>query len=311
MIEYQRGIHIVGTTLWLDSRNPQDISFVSHGHVDHLGSHSMIIASRPTVKFYEHRLQKTKTLALDYHTPCKPDGMEIEIFPAGHILGSAQIRVGYQGQTIIYSGDFRLKQCLTAEPISVKEADILIMEATYGRPHFLFPDRMIVMNQLAELIDKTLAEKQIPVVLAYSLGKGQEAAKFLGDRGYPLIVHKTIYDLLKIYEDFGITFQNYSQFSSIVHSEGKVLIMPPYLVTSAVIKNIKKKRIILLSGWALDKTKVSPAVDEVLPVSDHADFNELLEYVRTVNPQKIYITHGTPDFVGYLKEAGYDASFLK
>ena len=310
MIEYNNGIHIDGTNLWLDARDPQELCFISHAHIDHLGRHAHIIVSQPTARFYEHRMRETTTTILEFNKPTTIDGIQVELFPAGHILGSSQILIHKDNTRIVYSGDFKIKKNETAEHIQIQPADILIMEATYGDPKFLFPDRAIIINQLCSEIDHTLNKGMVPVCVAYSLGKGQEVAKILGDRGYKLVLHNTIYDLLKVYEDFGITFQNYEK--SYVHTDlaGKILIMPPYVISSHMIRKLKIKKLILLSGWALDTTKINYRIDTVLPLSDHADFNELLEYVRQVNPQEIYVTHGNPQFVDYLSQIGYKASFL-
>ncbi len=308
MIEYKNGIHIIGTNLWLDSRDSQELCFVSHAHVDHLGSHSNIIVSRPTARFYEHRMRTTHANILEYNQQTSVNEIKIEIFPAGHILGSSQILVVKDNTRIVYTGDFKLKRNETTEKNEIKEADILIMEATYGDPKYLFPDRQVVINQICTEIDKALDQDLIPIIIAYSLGKGQEIAKVLGDRGYSLSLHNTIYDLLKVYEDFGIQFKNYEKFSH--NNKRKVIIMPPYVMNSNVIKNIKPRKTFLLSGWALDTSKIKYQVDISFPMSDHADFNELIEYVRCVNPKEIYVTHGNPKFANYLSEIGYKASYL-
>ncbi|MBU1862470.1 MAG: MBL fold metallo-hydrolase [Candidatus Omnitrophica bacterium] len=310
MIEYKNGIHISGTNLWLDSRDPQDMCFISHAHIDHLGSHSTIITSRPTAQFYEQRMRRTNTIVLDYNQPYTLEKMEIELFPAGHMLGSAQILIKKDSTRIIYSGDIKLKKGLTAEEIEFKKADILIMEATYGNPKYLFPDRMVVINQLCDEIDEILHAGSVPVLVAYSLGKGQEISKILGDKGYTLVLHNTIFDLLQTYETNGISFLNYEKYTSATMLAEKVVIVPPYVITSNKIKNIQRKKTILLSGWACDTDKIKDPVDRVFPLSDHADFNELLEYVRQVNPKRIYVTHGDPHFVDYLSRIGYEASFL-
>jgi Cft2 family RNA processing exonuclease len=312
VIEFKKGIHLLGTRLWLDSLDPQELCFVSHGHVDHLGMHSTVIASRPTSEFYRHRLCETNMIILDYGKPYKLDDMYVTMYPAGHILGSSQIVIEYKEKRILYSGDFKMKSSFTAEPIELTTADVLITEATYGLPQYLFPDRTVAIQQVVDLMEKALAEEKIPVILAYSLGKGQEITKILGDKGYELVVHKTIYDLVKLYEKFSVTFKNYEKFNTFDGTKGskKIYILPPYLASSSMIRSRANKYVVLLSGWALGRTKITYPVDEIIPLSDHADFNELLEYVRAVNPKQVYVTHGTPEFVTYLQNAGYAASFL-
>jgi Cft2 family RNA processing exonuclease len=124
-------------------------------------------------------------------------------------------------------------------------------------------------------------------------------------------VHETIYKIAKIYEEFGIKFKNWERYQA-GNLEGRVLIVPPWVKNSRMIDNIPKKRVAILTGWALDHgAKEYFGVDEAIPLSDHADFSELMEYVRKARPQKVYTVHGFPEFVRFLQEAGYDAEPLK
>lgn len=310
MIEYDNGIHLKGSDLWFDSRDPQDLCFVSHAHMDHMGSHAQIIVSHPTAAFYEQRMRVTDAVTLDYEQAYEIGGMRLTLYPAGHILGSAQLLIERDGDRILYSGDFKMRPNVTAEKIHVPKADVLIMEATYGNPHYLFPDRDVVVHEVKAAIDRALAAGEVPVILAYSLGKGQEIAKLLGDAGYELLLHKTIYDLMKTYRRFGVSFNNCERYKPSALNGKKVVLMPPYVSSSNVMDGIARKKIFLMSGWALGERKMSYHVDHIFPLSDHADFNELVDYVRLVNPKKVYVTHGDQGFVGHLHTMGYDAEYL-
>ncbi len=310
MIEYKNGIHIQDTLFWLDARKKTDFSFISHAHIDHIKRHNEILATEETKALYEHRLGKIKAITLDYHIPKKIKGVKVELFPSGHILGSAQILLNLAGTKIVYTGDFKLRKSLTAKRGEVKKCDILIMESTFGLPRYIFPPVEEIYKKIINFVEKALNQKKVPVILAYSLGKSQEAIKLLGDKGFKLSLHGAIYNLAKIYEEFGVKFKNYEKYES-ENLKDKVLITPPHTRKFKMVQELPHKKIAFLTGWGIDEgAKYSYGVDEVFPLSDHADFKELLEYAKESNPQKIYVVHGFKEFVEHLKKLGFDAEEL-
>jgi Cft2 family RNA processing exonuclease len=163
---------------------------------------------------------------------------------------------------------------------------------------------------MIEFVEDAVTRGKIPIFLAYSLGKAQEAMKILSNRGYKLSVHEKIYHIAKIYEQSGIRFRNYRLYQG-EDLSGRVLIIPPQAKRSRMTEGIPKKRTAILTGWAMDKgAKFNSGSNEAIPLSDHADFSELVEYVKRAQPDKIYTVHGFTDFVGTLKEKGFDAQPL-
>ncbi len=318
MIVYQNGIHIKGTNLWLDATRRVDFSFISHAHIDHAVRHKEILSTKETARLYEHRFGKAKFNILEYNQPkrfCAKSesnkGIKVEFFPSGHILGGAQILLERGGMRIVYTGDFKLRKCLTAKKAEVKKCDILIMESTFGLPQYVFPHRKEIIERITEFVDQVLSLGEVPIFLAYSLGKAQEIMKILGDKGYKTCVHGAIFNLAKIYEEFGVKFKNYKLYKAGDLGES-VLIVPPWVRGSAMIQNIRKKRMAILTGWALDSgIKNWFGVDEAFPLSDHADFSELIEYARLAEPKKIYTVHGFSEFPHFLRKEGFDAEQLK
>jgi Cft2 family RNA processing exonuclease len=318
MIEYCKGIHIQGTNIWLDAKRKVDFSFISHAHIDHAVRHKEILATSETARLYEYRFERAKFNILEYNQPKRLKGAKVggrpsvwvELFPSGHILGGAQILLKIDGVRIVYTGDFKLRSCLTAKKAEVKKCDILIMESTFGLPHYVFPDRKEIIGRITKFVDETFDSGKVPVLLAYSLGKAQEVMKILSSRGYKTSVHRAIFKIAQIYEEFGIKFKNYEHYQA-GNLEGKVLIAPPFVRHSGMIERIPKKRIAILTGWAIDSgSKGWFEVDQAIPLSDHADFSELIEYARKADPQKIYTVHGFPEFPEYLKKEGFDAEKL-
>jgi Cft2 family RNA processing exonuclease len=184
------------------------------------------------------------------------------------------------------------------------------MECTFGLPQYVFPPREQTVERLINFIEKTLLEGMTPVVLGYTLGKGQEALKIIGDAGYEAVVYEAIYDVAKIYQKLGVSFGSYRQYSG-GDAEGKVVVAPTYVRRDQLAKRLGRVKTVYLTGWGMDsERRWALGVDLVLPLSDHADFNELVEYVRQVQPKKVYTVHGFPQFAGHLRDLGFDARHL-
>lgn len=307
IFDYERDIKISGSPLWLDAGRRVESCVVTHAHLDHARKHRCILATEATLAFLKKRLGKSRSIVLNYREPYSFDGCTVTLFPAGHILGSAQVLIEKNGLRLLYSGDFNLESSAAAESAEVPESDILIMESTFGRPDYCFPPRAQVEAQLIDFVANTLRSGAVPIVVGYVLGKSQEAMKILGQAGFQLSVHGSIAMLARVYEAHGVPFKNWSKYNK-DDLEGKVLIVPRIAVQSRVVKRIENKRIVYLSGWAMNpQLKARMQVDEALPLSDHADFNGLIEYARRTNAKKIYTTHGTRTFAKHLCRLGFDA----
>lgn len=320
MLELDRGIRIKGTTFWLDGTKRKDCSFISHAHSDHLARHQRAFASPPTVRLAQHRLgvgptgQHDPIEAVAFGRPFTMDGVSVELLPAGHILGSAQILI-QNGHRFLYTGDFKLEPSETAEPIEIKPCDVLIMECTFGRPAYVFPRREVAIERLVQFVEETFKAGAVPILLAYLVGKSQEVAKILGDRGYHVVVPEPIEQIIAIYREFGVQFQHIERFREGDPPDGlhgKVLVCPPHFRHRRAVKQIRRQRTAMVTGWAVEpEARRRFGVDEAIPLSDHADFNELLAYVEQVKPAMVYTLHGTPDFAARLRRSGIRARHIE
>ena len=306
-----KGIRIIGTSLWLDANRKVPLSFISHAHADHIKKHEKIIATPETISCYEYRCKKAANIPLKYRSPYKMDGATIELFPSGHILGAAQILVIKDNVRLVYTGDLNSCESATAEALEIREADILIMESTFGLPQYKFPQRWKIIAKLIKVIDGCFDKGLVPVIMSYSLGKSQEVIKILGDLNYQISVHSSVYNMTKIYERHGVALKNWQLFNG-EDLKNRVLIIPPYLKNWIVKRYKGSVWKIIVTGWAVDENaKYRYGADEAIPLSDHADFNGLINYVKQVSPKIVYITHGFDDFALYLRKEGFDAHLLK
>jgi len=309
----EKGIRVSGSDLWLDAERKVDFSYVSHGHADHIKSHKKILATPATAKFFKKRRGQTEMAILDFGESLDIDSMHIQLYPAGHVLGSSMIHIQKNGASLLYTGDFKMQQSWTAEAIEIPHADILIMESTFGSPEYRFNgNRKSLVDELVRFVEEAHQWRRSPVVLAYALGKAQEAMKILGDYGYKTKVYVSAWELAQIYRDFGVHFKNCFLWDGGSLAYNEVLIITPHTRKTKAVQRLSRQRTVMLSGWANnEKTKYRYGADESIALSDHADFEELLEFVRQVAPQKVYCTHGLENFPFYLRKIGFDAELLK
>ncbi len=292
-VELKRGgLHLTGTALWLDARRKSELSFVSHAHSDHIARHERVIATFPTVKLMAHRLgELPSALPVPYHRPFDLGPLNLELLPAGHILGSAQLRVTRSdGLRIVYTGDLNLEPSLTAQPAQIAECDTLVIESTFGHPRYRFPPRQQVLADIERWVRAQLDRNVAPILVGYPLGKSQEAIKYLGDRGFRLVAHESTHAISEIYRSFGVNL-NVRRFDGELRP-GEVGIFPPFL-RSRALKRIWPFATAALTGWALDSSAAARyGCDVAFPLSDHADCESLIGYAERCGAEEIITHHG-------------------
>ncbi len=208
LVDYKRGVHLPGAGLWLDPRDRQDLAFVSHAHSDHTGFHKRILCTHATARLMQVRLNQDPGAfdTLAFGETRVFDGWSARLLPAGHVLGSAQLLYNDSEGTLLYTGDFKLRKGLSAEPAIAGHAETLVMETTYGVPRYRFPPVRETLLALVKFCVETLEEGDTPVLLGYSLGKAQEILSALQEAGLPIMLHAAVARIAKVYEEFGIRF---------------------------------------------------------------------------------------------------------
>jgi len=235
----------------------------------------------------------------------------VELRPAGHILGSAQLLMTPpDGRRIVYTGDFKLRSHACNEPAAAISCDSLIMEATYGEPFWRFPSAEDLARRLIDSVTRALARGATPLVLGYPLGKAQVALHVLSHAGLRVQVQPKVMPYVRLYERHGIEFGAYEPLD-VRTASGAVVVASAGTQRTRLPSLLGTSHTIMLSGWGLDPhARYRYGVDEMIPMSDHADFDELLEYVRESAPTRVYTVHGTPAFARHLREQGVEAYHL-
>jgi Cft2 family RNA processing exonuclease len=309
-VRFKDGVHLPQIGWWLDARKSQQRSFVSHAHADHIAPHREIVTTRATASLMRLRMAgKRHETILDYGQPWAAEfGCEMKLFPAGHILGSAMLHATTEQGSLLYTGDFKLRPSLAAEPCETPRADVLIMETTFGLPRYVFPPQEEVERGIVDFCRQSLADNVTPVLLAYSLGKTQELLQIVGRAGLPVMLHAHGHRLTKRYVELGLKLPPFALLDEKNYA-GHVIIAPPMEANNAPLTWIHPRRTAVATGWALDSGAIyRNRCDAAFPLSDHADFPDLLAFVDRVKPKLVYTLHGfAKEFATTLRARGIEA----
>ncbi|MET4083998.1 putative mRNA 3-end processing factor [Pedobacter sp. UYP30] len=282
------GLYCPYGDFYLDPQQAVKIAVISHAHGDHaVRGNERVYCTAATAAFMKHRYRKAagaEFLIKGYHQEFNIGEVSIILYPAGHILGSAQVLMVYKGVRYLYSGDYKLEEDLTCEPLEFVEADVFITESTFANPSTKHP-------AAAEEINK-LNETNFNIMLgAYALGKGQRMVQLLNAHcaEKTIMLHHNIAPIAKIYEDFGINLGKYKLYdrkAMKLEKEQQVYIVPPIVFNNYFrATNVVRA---FASGWKnlQERNGIS------LFISDHADWQAILDTIEMVKPKEVWTLHG-------------------
>ena len=319
-IELHRGaLRVTGSSLLLDASRRAECGFVSHAHGDHLGRHARTIATAPTLSLLHHRLGvprragRSEDLPAAYRQPFGLGALTLELFPAGHVLGSAQLRVTLEdGRVLGYTGDLCTDTPHAAEPAQVVPCDVLVLESTFGEPRYAFPPKAETLAAIRRFVDDALSDGATPVLLGYALGKAQEILAHLGGAGYACRAHPTVHAVNRIYQAHGVALPGVRPLEAGAAVAGEVVVAPPQLAWSPALRGVRRRRTAILTGWAIEGARRFRGVDAAFPLSDHADFPALLAYARSTGAGRVFTVHGAVDaLAAALRREGIRAEPLR
>jgi Cft2 family RNA processing exonuclease len=280
--------------------NLNSINFFSHSHHDHIvglnlrAENHMTFGTQDILLFRENN-GSGRFQPFNYGEKKRVGEIEIIAHNAGHILGSAQFEVRSPNTTVVYTGDINYRNMLTTKAAEVIPCDVLILETTYGSPNYVFPS---FGETCVEIVNWTLGRitaGDIPIFQVYSTGKAQEIIKIFNDlTKIPVLVHPTVAKVNQAYEKNGIKLiyerSNSEEGKELLRSKKCVFIVPIYYKTFPTQSYSRATA----TGWVLKygSSKFSGA----FPLSGHADFRQLVDYVKQVKPKQVLTIHGNQDY---------------
>jgi putative mRNA 3-end processing factor len=311
LFHFDNGLRITSIDLAVDVRRRQPRGFISHAHTDHMARHELAFCTPATAALYQHRFGPRPTRMMPFGEPLAWGDCVLTTHPAGHVFGSAMLAIAGCDGTVLYTGDFKLRASATAEPAAPPKADILIMESTYGEPRYRLPPRDETIAQLVTLVTRVLEAGRTPVIRAYVLGKAQEVTRILGLAGIRVVQHPLAYAISLIYQQCGCDLGPLELCDGPPPLDAAV-VAPPRQQRAAALIGLRNPVTIAVTGWAVDPAwRWRLGADYAIPLSDHADFDELVECIERVEPAVVYCTHGPREFVTILRKRGINAHSLE
>ncbi len=301
------GLYCPPGGFYIDPVRPVERALITHGHADHARSgHSHVLATRRTLSImalrYSEDFAGARQVA-DWGQAINVNGVTVSFHPAGHVLGSAQILVEWGGMRIVASGDYKRREDPTAEPFEPVPCDVFITEATFALPVFRHPDSR---GEVRKLIAST---KQFPerahLVGAYALGKAQRVIRMVREEGYdaPIYIHGALKKLCDFYESEGIALGDLRP-ATIARGKseegaakgefaGAIVVGPPSAFADKWARRFPDPVACFASGWMRVRGRARQrGVELPLILSDHCDWDELIETIAEIAPQEVWVTHG-------------------
>ena len=313
-----RNLYVPALDAWIDPSEPRERAIITHGHADHARSgHGSVLATPDTVEIMKVRYGEDcagRFEKLDFREPLTIGDATVTFFPAGHILGSAQVLIEAEGQRVVVTGDYKRLPDRTAQPHEAVQCDLLITEATFGLPVFQHPDPR---DEIARLLKSVAAQpERSHLVGSYALGKAQRVIALLRDAGWdrPIYLHGAMVRLCELYETLGVKLGELLPATGMAKTEmmGQIVIAPPSAIRDRWSRRFPDPVVCQASGWMSVKQRARQALVELpLVISDHCDWDELKRSILESGAGTVWVTHGREDALVYwCKQQGLNAEPL-
>ncbi len=295
-------LYIDQINTYIDPMVPRETAIITHGHADHARfGHQKVIATPETIAIMKARYgdncaQEFRPLPL--RQTMRMGEIDITLYPAGHVLGSAQVLLN-DGQTrIVVTGDYKRGKDSTCADYEIVPCDILVTEATFGLPVFQHPDPRVEIQKLLQSVNNN--PDRAHLIGAYALGKGQRVIKLLRESGYDktIYLHGAQRKLCDLYQAHGIDLGVLENVGNRKKSDfaGEIIVAPPSAIKDRWSRRFPDPVIAMASGWMQVKQRArQKGVELPLIISDHCDWNELLQTIQDTGAKTIWVTHGRED----------------
>ena len=311
------GLYCPKADVYLDPWKPVKKAILSHGHADHARWGSSFYLCTPTAApVIKYRLGDINLETLPFGEEKLINGVSFSFHPAGHILGSAQIKVSYKGEIVVFSGDYKTANDGFSEAFEPVKCHTFITESTFGLPVYHWQDQKWVFNEMEEWCKNNRNNGHLSILYGYSLGKAQRILQGLPESIGPIFTHSTIEAVLNVMRNQGVSLKNTIPVNEhLTRAEllSGVIIAPPAVQNSNWLKKFEPIRNGVVSGWmALRGARRRRNADKGFVLSDHADWEGLNEAISLTGAENVFVTHGYTDILSkWLIDKGLNAHPLE
>ena len=312
-----RGIFCPAGGFFVDPWRPVDRALITHGHADHARpGHACYLATEAAAPVLHHRLGDITLETVAYGASLRIGDALVSFHPAGHVPGSAQIRIEVAGEVWVVSGDYKVVADGLSEPFEPVRCHSFITESTFGLPVFRWPTQADVGAHLNRWWRESVAEGVTPVLGAYSLGKAQRLLAMLDPAIGPILTHGAVESTTEVLRRQGYALPDTVHVTPETKGTdhpGALVLAPPSALGSTWARRFGKVSGGFASGWMqLRGVRRRRAVDRGFVISDHADWTGLLWAIEQTGAENIYVTHGYTDvFTRYLNDSGWNAAVVR
>ena len=302
----EKGLYCPIGDFYIDPIRAVETAVITHAHADHARSGSEnYLTNTFGIPIIKKRLgSKTKVIGLNYGDSKKIKKVKVSLHPAGHILGSSQVRLEFNNEVVVVTGDYKREfdpTCRTFEPL---QCDTLVTESTFAHPIYNWPSFDSVIKDIHDWWHDNRKKKITSVLFAYSLGKTQRILAGLSKlTNEEVLLHGASVELTKIYREAGVKMVPTVPVSQFDEYGESLVIAPPSAFRSKWLKRFKEYRTGFCSGWMLVRgNRRRNGYDRGFVISDHADWTGLIKTIIESNAKNILVTHGRSDLlIRYLK----------
>lgn len=307
-----QGIYCSAAKVYLDPWKPVDRAIISHGHSDHSRwGHKQYITHHSNVPIISHRLGDIQVSGKEWGETFTINNVKFSLLPAGHIIGSSQIRVEHKGEVWVFTGDYKSEDDGISTPFEPIKCNTFITECTFGLPAFKWTPQKEVFENINQWWQENKAEGKTSVLFGYSLGKAQRLLKYLNTDIGKIYTHGAIENMTEVLRPL-VDFPETTLITRETKKQellGNIVLAPPSAHGSTWIRKMVPYVTASASGWMTFRgARRRRAIDKGFVLSDHCDWQGLLASIKATGAEKVICTHGyTEIFSRYLREQGYDA----
>jgi putative mRNA 3-end processing factor len=309
----KEGLYCVPGGFYIDPWRPVERAVITHAHGDHARyGHGRYLTAASGVHVLRSRLGEINVEGLEYGDTVVHNGVTISLHPAGHVLGSAQVRMEYGGEVWVASGDYKIEPDKTCAPFEPVRCHTFITESTFGLPIYRWEPEQTIFDDINRWWKKNADEGRASVIFGYSFGKAQRILSGLDPAIGPIVCHGAVEPLNRVYREGGIHLPPTLMVSEVDKAALKqaIIVAPPSASGSPWMKRFGDYSDAFASGWMqLRGARRRRGVDRGFVLSDHADWPGLMSAIAATGAERIIVTHGSiPVMVKWLCQQGLDAA---